>query len=145
MLACDGSWRQFGVVVVKEKDGGWLGRRMPSLSPHLSRLQPPPLFLSSPLARSQPGQQLWMSLFMCSTACPFAQLTRRGLQRLHYQNRVGSKFGGGGPAGASEANVDRRERLRKLALETIDISSQSLFEPALCTCAALAEGRDSGA
>lgn len=67
---------------------------------------------------------------MCSTACPFAQLTRRGLQRLHYQNRVGSKFGGGGPAGASEANVDRRERLRKLALETIDISSQSLFGPA---------------
>ncbi|KAF9512413.1 hypothetical protein BS47DRAFT_1372837 [Hydnum rufescens UP504] len=37
-------------------------------------------------------------------------------------NRVGSKFGGGGVAGASEANVDRRERLRKLALETIDIA-----------------------
>ncbi len=38
------------------------------------------------------------------------------------QNRVGSKFGGGGVAGASEANVDRRERLRKLALETIDLA-----------------------
>ncbi|OAV97986.1 hypothetical protein PTTG_03200 [Puccinia triticina 1-1 BBBD Race 1] len=37
-------------------------------------------------------------------------------------NRVGSKFGGGGVAGASEANVDRRERLRKLALETIDLA-----------------------
>ncbi|KAG8742232.1 hypothetical protein FRC10_001778 [Ceratobasidium sp. 414] len=33
-----------------------------------------------------------------------------------------SKFGGGGVAGASEANVDRRERLRKLALETIDLA-----------------------
>jgi len=39
-----------------------------------------------------------------------------------FQNRVGSKFGGGGVAGASEANVDRRERLRKLALETIDLA-----------------------
>lgn len=38
------------------------------------------------------------------------------------QNRVGSKFGGGGVAGASESNVDRRERLRKLALETIDLA-----------------------
>ncbi|KAG1757775.1 hypothetical protein EDB19DRAFT_1891471 [Suillus lakei] len=37
-------------------------------------------------------------------------------------NRVGSKFGGGGVAGASETNVDRRERLRKLALETIDLA-----------------------
>jgi len=41
---------------------------------------------------------------------------------MDYQNRVGSKFGGGGVAGASETNVDRRERLRKLALETIDIT-----------------------
>ncbi|KAK0234877.1 hypothetical protein EDD85DRAFT_955765 [Armillaria nabsnona] len=38
------------------------------------------------------------------------------------QNRVGSKFGGGDVAGASETNVDRRERLRKLALETIDLA-----------------------
>ncbi|KAK4056572.1 CWF complex protein sap62 [Microbotryomycetes sp. JL221] len=41
---------------------------------------------------------------------------------MDYQNRVGSKFGGGGVAGASEAAVDRRERLRKLALETIDLA-----------------------
>ncbi|EEB97389.1 hypothetical protein MPER_03303, partial [Moniliophthora perniciosa FA553] len=40
---------------------------------------------------------------------------------MDYQNRVGSKFGSGGVAGASETNVDRRERLRKLALETIDL------------------------
>ncbi|KAI6031572.1 hypothetical protein BKA83DRAFT_393428 [Pisolithus microcarpus] len=38
------------------------------------------------------------------------------------QIAVGSKFGGGGVAGASETNVDRRERLRKLALETIDLA-----------------------
>ncbi|KIO33754.1 hypothetical protein M407DRAFT_240909 [Tulasnella calospora MUT 4182] len=41
---------------------------------------------------------------------------------MGYQNRVGSKFGGGGVAGAAETNVDRRERLRKLALETIDLA-----------------------
>lgn len=40
----------------------------------------------------------------------------------YFKNRVGSKFGGGGVAGASESNVDRRERLRKLALETIDLA-----------------------
>ncbi|KDN41605.1 hypothetical protein K437DRAFT_258201 [Tilletiaria anomala UBC 951] len=39
---------------------------------------------------------------------------------MDYQNRAGNK--GAGVAGASEANVDRRERLRKLALETIDIN-----------------------
>ncbi|MCO5596359.1 hypothetical protein L7F22_050420 [Adiantum nelumboides] len=39
---------------------------------------------------------------------------------MDYQNRAGNK--GAGVAGASEANVDRRERLRKLALETIDIA-----------------------
>ncbi|KAJ6627114.1 hypothetical protein B0H10DRAFT_1779950, partial [Mycena sp. CBHHK59/15] len=42
-------------------------------------------------------------------------------------NRVGSKFGGGGVAGASETNVDRRERLRKLALETIDLAKEFKF------------------
>ncbi|KAG5519485.1 hypothetical protein PMAC_002112 [Pneumocystis sp. 'macacae'] len=41
---------------------------------------------------------------------------------MDYQNRVGSKFGGGGVAGTSETNADRRERLRKLALETIDLA-----------------------
>ncbi|KAK0519586.1 CWF complex protein sap62 [Tilletia horrida] len=39
---------------------------------------------------------------------------------MDYQNRAGNK--GAGVAGASEANVDRRERLRRLALETIDLA-----------------------
>ncbi|EPQ30031.1 uncharacterized protein PFL1_02704 [Pseudozyma flocculosa PF-1] len=39
---------------------------------------------------------------------------------MDYQNRAGNK--GGGVAGSSETNVDRRERLRKLALETIDVT-----------------------
>ncbi|TPX47933.1 hypothetical protein SeMB42_g03038 [Synchytrium endobioticum] len=43
------------------------------------------------------------------------------------QNRVGSKPGAGGVAGSSESNVDRRERLRKLALETIDLAKDPYF------------------
>src|ERR1700722_10208684 len=39
---------------------------------------------------------------------------------MDYQNRAGSKFGGGGVASHSATNADRRERLRRLALETID-------------------------
>ncbi|CAO1632286.1 unnamed protein product [Jaminaea pallidilutea] len=39
---------------------------------------------------------------------------------MDYQNRAGNK--GAGVAGSSEANVDRRERLRKLAMETIDLA-----------------------
>ncbi|KAL8289677.1 hypothetical protein RB597_001355 [Gaeumannomyces tritici] len=40
---------------------------------------------------------------------------------MDYQNRAGSKFGGGGVASQSATNADRRERLRKLALEHIDL------------------------
>jgi splicing factor 3A subunit 2 len=33
----------------------------------------------------------------------------------------GSRTGGGGVASGSQSNVDRRERLRQLAMETIDL------------------------
>ena len=46
---------------------------------------------------------------------------------MDFQNRVGSKKGGGGVASASHANADRRERLRKLALDTIDLSKDPYF------------------
>ena len=46
---------------------------------------------------------------------------------MDQQNRVGSKFGGGGIAGRSETNADRRERLRKLALETIDLNKDPYY------------------
>ena len=41
---------------------------------------------------------------------------------MDFQHRVGSKTGGGGVAGWSESNRDRKERLKKLAMETIDIN-----------------------
>ncbi|KAG5914762.1 hypothetical protein E4U42_000312 [Claviceps africana] len=46
---------------------------------------------------------------------------------MDYQNRAGSKFGGGGVASFSATNSDRRERLRKLALETIDLDKDPYF------------------
>lgn len=46
---------------------------------------------------------------------------------MDYQNRAGSKFGGGGVASQSASNSDRRERLRKLALETIDLDKDPYF------------------
>ena len=46
--------------------------------------------------------------------------------RLHggidFQHREGSKIGSGGQMSESQAALERKERLRKLALETIDIS-----------------------
>ena len=39
----------------------------------------------------------------------------------------GSKPGSGGAASAQQENVDRRERLRRLALETIDLSKDPYF------------------
>jgi len=46
---------------------------------------------------------------------------------MDFQNRVGSKTGGGGPASASESNRDRRERLAALAAETIDLQKDPYF------------------
>ncbi|GKY91928.1 hypothetical protein MPSEU_000164400 [Mayamaea pseudoterrestris] len=38
------------------------------------------------------------------------------------QNRVGSKFGGGGVSSSQNAERERKERLKKLALESIDLA-----------------------
>lgn len=38
------------------------------------------------------------------------------------QNRVGSKFGGGGVSSASQTERERKERLKQLALESIDLA-----------------------
>src|SRR5271154_6209092 len=46
---------------------------------------------------------------------------------MDYQNRAGSKFGGGGVASHSASNADRRGSLRKLARETIDPDNDPSF------------------
>ena len=45
---------------------------------------------------------------------------------MDFQHRAGGKTGTGGVASASDANRDRRERLRQLALETIDLNKVCL-------------------
>merc|ERR1712060_795953 len=54
----------------------------------------------------------------------FDCLTER---KMDFQNRAGGKTGSGGQASWSDMNRDRRERLRKLALETIDLSKDPYF------------------
>lgn len=44
---------------------------------------------------------------------------RGGVDR---QNRVGSKFGGGGQSSGQQSERERKERLRQLALETVDLA-----------------------
>ncbi|XP_022094954.1 splicing factor 3A subunit 2-like [Acanthaster planci] len=46
---------------------------------------------------------------------------------MDFQHRAGGKTGGGGVASESESNRDRRERLRQLALETIDLNKDPYF------------------
>jgi splicing factor 3A subunit 2 len=46
---------------------------------------------------------------------------------MDYQHRVGGKTGTAGPLSRSESNAERRERLRKLAMETIDLKNDPYF------------------
>lgn len=46
---------------------------------------------------------------------------------MDFQNRAGGKTGSGGVASWSESNRDRRERLRQLALETIDLNKVNII------------------
>lgn len=46
---------------------------------------------------------------------------------MDFQHRAGGKTGSGGVASWSESNRDRRERLRQLALETIDLNKDPYF------------------
>ena len=46
---------------------------------------------------------------------------------MDFQNRAGGKTGSGGVASWSESNRDRRERLRQLALETIDLNKVKII------------------
>jgi splicing factor 3A subunit 2 len=67
---------------------------------------------------------------------------------MDYQNRAGSKFGGGGVAGKQETAMDRRERLRRLALDTFDpakdpyafINDHGKYECKLCHTTHLNQG-----
>lgn len=46
---------------------------------------------------------------------------------MDFQHRAGGKTGTGGVASWTETNRDRRERLRQLALETIDLNKDPYF------------------
>ncbi|KRY19813.1 Splicing factor 3A subunit 2 [Trichinella patagoniensis] len=56
-----------------------------------------------------------------------SNLNRLLYYKMDFQHRAGGKTGTGGVASFSEANRDRRERLRQLALETIDLNKDPYF------------------
>jgi hypothetical protein len=59
-----------------------------------------------------------------SSSCPpTLHLALRLRGGIDFQNREGIKFGGGGQASGSQETVNRRERLRKLAMETMDLAN----------------------
>jgi hypothetical protein len=61
---------------------------------------------------------------------------------MDFQNRVGSKIGGGGVASWSETNRQRKERLMKLAMETIDLQKVRWCDGnAVCVCVAVINRR----
>eukprot|EP00607_Mallomonas_marina_P008773 CAMPEP_0182417744 /NCGR_PEP_ID=MMETSP1167-20130531/2184_1 /TAXON_ID=2988 /ORGANISM="Mallomonas Sp, Strain CCMP3275" /LENGTH=314 /DNA_ID=CAMNT_0024591495 /DNA_START=148 /DNA_END=1092 /DNA_ORIENTATION=+ len=55
------------------------------------------------------------------------QVCLRLLGGIDFQHREGSKIGSGGQLSEAQAAIERRERLRKLALETIDLSKDPYF------------------
>lgn len=94
------------------------------------------------VAVSIPPEQFTLNDFSGSTKLEYTgleddvelneQLSLDGLSLLHmemtlgggidFQHREGSKIGSGGQMSESQAALERKERLRKLALETIDIT-----------------------
>ena len=52
----------------------------------------------------------------------FLQLRLRIRGGTDRQNRVGSKFGGGGQSSSQQSERERKDRLKKLALESIDLA-----------------------
>lgn len=55
------------------------------------------------------------------------QVNMRLLGGIDFQNREGSKIGSGGQLSDAQAALARRDRLRKLALETIDLQKDPYF------------------
>ena len=63
-------------------------------------------------------------IFRCDIFVFFFCILER---KMDFQNRAGGKTGSGGQASWSDMNRDRRERLRQLALETIDLAKDPYF------------------
>eukprot|EP01039_Chlorochromonas_danica_P010534 gene10534-11671_t len=69
------------------------------------------------------GEEKEVSL--CEGSTLYVRLPVRG--GIDFQHREGGKTGSGGQLSESQAALERKERLRKLALETIDITKDPYF------------------
>ena len=66
-----------------------------------------------------------LSLYLSSLST--VSINVRGLGGIDFQHREGSKVGSGGQLSEAQASIARRERLRKLALENIDLQKDPYF------------------
>src|SRR5690349_3839696 len=57
-------------------------------------------------------------------------------QHIMFGREHGSKTGSGAPLSSSESNLQRKERLRQLALETVDLANDPYFMSMTCAIAA---------
>lgn len=93
------------------------------------------------------GDKLLSTVFEGETIV-FLRATLRVVGGIDFQHREGSKIGSGGHLSESQAALERKERLRKLALETIDITKDpyiiknnlGTFECKLCLTVHPTEG-----
>lgn len=90
---------------------------------HLQRLTTGVKELGSPLSSSSSSLLGDYGIEHGSTV----RLSLRLRGGIDFQHREGSKFGGGGVMSEGQAAVDRRERLRKLAQETVDLNKDPYF------------------
>jgi splicing factor 3A subunit 2 len=84
------------------------------------------LFIATVLRAAQTNDDLCLTSRSKDRLTPLKRfckiVTALQADKMDYQNRAGSRFGRGAIASKEESAMDRRERLRCLALETIDIS-----------------------
>lgn len=94
-------------------------------------------------AKPRPGIEISFQSSPSGQASRLAAIFLLGLLpfilfNMDFQNRAGGKTGSGGVASWSESNRDRRERLRQLALETIDLNKVKIaiaVPIVVCECA----------
>eukprot|EP00980_Cylindrotheca_fusiformis_P018398 scaffold6052_cov118-Cylindrotheca_fusiformis.AAC.11 len=85
-------------------------------------IDPPVMFLHQ--GRSVSLERLNSLITECHTSNSTLYLSMKVpvLGGIDRQNRVGSKFGGGGVSSAQQSERERKERLKQLALESIDLA-----------------------
>lgn len=118
------------VVLVLEPDGSYVELLRQAVAATCVASACPSQLTRRELSRNlyfvHKGKALTPSKLRCLEFSPdfpcILQLRGRIRGGIDLQNRVGSKFGGGGVSSAQQQERERKERLKRLALESIDLA-----------------------